>query len=241
MFIVAGSCEQENNDLVLSFLSLRRAIGVLGLFLPFALALYGLATDAVLTSMSAYYYSPMREVFVGTLCALAVFFWSYEGYRNAGAEVISDKGTARVAAVSVALVALAPIGRGAKLPADARPESGCTLIECLLGAQATTVLHIGAAGTFFGALAVYCLVLFVRGGDDSSEKRAAKVIYRVCGVLIILCIVPAGLLELTGLDQISPPATIFWLEAVATVAFAVSWLVKGRSARRLVDGVASIC
>lgn len=69
----SGAAQKADNDLVLSFLSVRRAIGCLGYFLPLALIAYGLSLgDGILTSISAYYYTPMREVFVGTLCAIAV-------------------------------------------------------------------------------------------------------------------------------------------------------------------------
>ena len=99
--------QAAQNDLVLSFLSVRRAIGALGFFLPVALALYGLIAGDLRASMSAYFYSPMREIFVGTLCAQAVFLWSYEGYRDPG-RMITDKLVARIASVAAALIALAP-------------------------------------------------------------------------------------------------------------------------------------
>ncbi|MEO1960303.1 MAG: hypothetical protein ABGW82_04910, partial [Paracoccus sp. (in: a-proteobacteria)] len=100
-----GIIQKAENDLVLSFLAVRRAIGLLGFFLPVVLILWGLAAPAGLfRSISAAYYSPMREIFVGTLIAQAVFLWSYEGYRPRGSEIVSDKATARVAAVSAALI-----------------------------------------------------------------------------------------------------------------------------------------
>ena len=94
-----GIWQKSHNDLVLSFLAVRRAIGALGFFLPLALLAYGLSTGDLLPSISSAYYSPMREVFVGCLMAQAVFLWSYEGFRPDAGDLVSDKATARVAAV----------------------------------------------------------------------------------------------------------------------------------------------
>ncbi|NPB31586.1 hypothetical protein G7L58_23860, partial [Shigella sonnei] len=71
-----GAQQRADNDLVLSFLRVRRAIGLLGFFLPAALIVWGIVFGhGILPSISASYYSPMREIFVGTLCANAVFLW----------------------------------------------------------------------------------------------------------------------------------------------------------------------
>ena len=71
-----------SDSLVLSYLALRKAIGVLGIALPFVLALGGMLLDGpgIQTTISNYYYTSMRNVFVGTLCAIGVFLLSYRGY-----------------------------------------------------------------------------------------------------------------------------------------------------------------
>ena len=73
----------NNSDtLVWSFLALRKAIGLLGTFLPLvlwlgALILFGTRMQS---SVSAYYHTGMGNVFVGTLCAIGVFFCACRGY-----------------------------------------------------------------------------------------------------------------------------------------------------------------
>ncbi|MCF3972647.1 hypothetical protein [Paracoccus salsus] len=231
-----GSSQKAHNDLVLSFLAVRRAIGALGYFLPAALIVYGLFTGGILTSISAAYYSPMREIFVGTLIAQAVFLWSYEGFRPDAGDLITDKTTARVAAVAVALVALSPTSP-AKAPEASSAD--CTLLQCVLGPNLSATLHLTAATVFFAALAVYCLVLFVKGDVDGPEKRASNRIYRICGWLIVGSIGLIGVLFLTGLDDaLDGLRPVFWLETVATLAFATSWMVKGDALRPLVRSVA---
>ena len=87
---------------------------------------------------------------------------------------------------------------------------------------------------FFGALAVFCLVLFVRGSEGSTEKAASNRIYRVCGWTIVGSMAAIGLLMVAPdplQARLVPLRPVFWLETLATVAFAVSWLVKGDALR----------
>lgn len=235
-----GMSQKAHNDLVLSFLAVRRAIGGLGFFLPLALLGYGLLTGNPLPSISSAYYSPMREIFVGTLIAQAVFLWSYEGFRPDADDLITDKGTARVAAIAVALVALVPTAPGQALPEG----QACTLLQCLADGLApglSSAIHLGAAAVFFGALAVYCLVLFTKGRVDGPEKDASNRIYRLCGWTIIASMGLIGLIAATGLgDRLAGLRPVFWLETVATFAFATSWMVKGDAMRPLVRGVAAL-
>ena len=224
---ISGAIQRADNDLVLSFLRVRRAIGLLGFFLPAALIAYSIGFGTgIRPSISDYYYTPMREVFVGTLSAIAVFLWSYEGYRPRPGEWLSDLMAARIASMGALAVALAPT-----LP-DAPVL--CTLSQCVLGDRAASIVHFAGAFAFFGALAAFCLVLFVRGAEDDPEKRASNRIYRACGWTILaalaaIALVHFGPAALTG--RLAAFDLVFWLEVVATLAFAVSWLVKGDALR----------
>ena len=66
---------EANNYLVISYLSLRKAIGFIGLLLPVVLALGNLllGSAGLETSISRYYYTNMGNVFVGSLCAIGTF------------------------------------------------------------------------------------------------------------------------------------------------------------------------
>ena len=241
--VKSGPQQQADNELVLSFLSVRRAIGLLGYFLPLVLIVYGLwSPDGILGSISAYYYTPMREVFVGTLCAQAVFLWSYEGYRDPDPALITDRNIARLAAIGVLLVALMPTAEAnAYKAAEAAPVTmdrpvDCTLAQCLLGDQTASMIHNLGAFLFFGALAVFCLVLFVKGGTETPEKRARQRIYRICGWIIIAAMALMAVVSLGGLtERLAHLRPIFWLEVAASFAFATSWLVKGDSLHPLVQ------
>jgi hypothetical protein len=74
-----------DNLLVISYLTLRKVIGLLGLALPF-LAMVGarlLFHTGLQVSLSAYYHTGMRDVLVGILFAIGFFLGGYKGYERA--------------------------------------------------------------------------------------------------------------------------------------------------------------
>ena len=81
------SQESPNTDtsfsLVISYLTLRRIIGILGIAFPVILAagncLFG-NHHAIQTSISSYYHTIMRDVFVGILTAVGLFLFTYKGH-----------------------------------------------------------------------------------------------------------------------------------------------------------------
>lgn len=238
----SGAEQRVDNDLVLSFLRVRRAIGLLGFFLPVALVGYSLTLGSgLLPTISDYYYSPMREVLVGSLCAIAVFLWSYEGYDPRPGEWLSDLVAARTAALGALAVAWAPIRPD--LPLGCReadpPPLICTASQDAFGETFAYALHWLGAAAFFGALAAFCLVLFVRGTARTQEKAASNRIYRICGWTIVGCMAAIASVKIGGfgasLTALNP---VFWLETLATFAFATSWMVKGDSLRPVVRAVA---
>ncbi|MDO5705802.1 MAG: hypothetical protein Q4G49_12135, partial [Paracoccus sp. (in: a-proteobacteria)] len=101
--------QEAQNDLVLSFMAVRRAVGLLGFFLPLALLGWSvMQRQPILPTISDYYYSPAGVVFTGTLCAIAVFLWSYEGFRRLRDEFFSDLVVARIASVGALGTAMFP-------------------------------------------------------------------------------------------------------------------------------------
>ncbi|WP_394992285.1 hypothetical protein [Emticicia sp.] len=73
---------------LISYLYLRKAVGFLGFLLPIILVFGALLIGngsikncrEVQSSISDYYHTRMRDIFVGTLCAIALFLFSYKGY-----------------------------------------------------------------------------------------------------------------------------------------------------------------
>lgn len=210
MIVVVRTVEQS---LVLSYLGLRRAVGYIGIGLPFVLLAGGLLRGGPLPgSISAYYYTGLRDVLVGALFAVATFLISYRyGSPDTGASTLAG-----VTAIGAALFPTVP----------AAP----TVQERIVGA-----MHLTFAGVFFLTLAYFCLFLFTRTDQPEPTRRKAQrnVVYRTCGVLIVACIVLAVLAD-TLLPRPLVDAThpVFWLESVAIIAFGLSWLVKGETILR---------
>jgi hypothetical protein len=67
---------------LISYLTLRKLIGLIGLLLPFALVIINmlLIRQAEMQgSMSGYYYTDVRGILIGSLCAIGVFLFAYRG------------------------------------------------------------------------------------------------------------------------------------------------------------------
>src|SRR4051794_40937799 len=98
----------DTANFVASFLFMRRGIGILGVALPIALPLlYGIIAGQwhLLNSMSRYYYTDTRNIFVGTLCAIGVFLFCYR-YKPSDFWVSNAAG---LAAITVALCPTTPM------------------------------------------------------------------------------------------------------------------------------------
>lgn len=100
--------ENPDNSLVLSYLGLRKAVGIIGILLPFVLVFGKILLDGsgIESSISSYYYTIMRDVFVGSLCAIAMFLLSYRGYEHA--DSVAGK-LAAILALGTALFPTSPI------------------------------------------------------------------------------------------------------------------------------------
>jgi hypothetical protein len=207
----------EQRAMAVSYLDLRKAIGVIGVCLPIVVWLGALIlTGTTLQgSISSYYYTVMSGVLVGSLCATGVFLLFY---RYAPA----DFWIANVAGVAAIGVALFPTA----------PDRDVTPTQNSIG-----YVHLGCASVFFGALAIFCFV-FTRSATESAEtsrKRLRNIIYRICGVTIVLCLIGAvvvGFIDPGPIKQLQP---LFWLESFAIFAFGVSWFIKGETLGLLAD------
>ncbi|WP_181776448.1 DUF998 domain-containing protein [Amycolatopsis pittospori] len=198
-----------SDNLVRNYLFLRRAIGFLGIGLPFVLVFGKVLVDGggLLNSISGYYYSGMRDVWVGTMCAIGVFLFSYRGYGRV------DDIAGNIAAVAAVGVALFPTTPGNGTRADA-----------IIG-----MVHLGFAAVFFLTLAFFCIVLFTKSDKEipGARKPERNRLYVASGVIMLVCL---ALIVLCGLffdDLTKSLYPALWLESVAILAFGVAWLTKG--------------
>ena len=221
--------ENNSGSVVMSYLTLRKVVGLLGVSLPFIL-LFGAPivfnTGKIEESISDYYHTGMGDVFVGTIFVIGTFLLSYKGYEK------KDDRAGDLACFFAVGLALFPTS-----PSD--PST----FEQIVG-----YAHAVFAALFFLTLAYFSLCLFTKTEKNkppTKQKRRRNQIYRVCGYTILVSVVlviiyyalekfepdlPSYLTNLTQVLGAYKP--VFWLEALLVVAFGVSWLTKGEAILR---------
>jgi len=210
---VAVKQGDSDDPLVLSYLGLRKVVGIIGFALPLVL-IFGkilLQGGGIEDSISSYYYTDLRGWFVGSLCAIGVFLLSTRGYD------IRDAIAGRLACVLAVTVAMFPTTQPSPLcPAPA-------------GSYVSKIHWISAA-LLFATLAYFCLALFTEGSKAPTRRKGTRnVVYRVCGGLIIFSILSIGVIKVVpGVEcKLSAFSPVFWFESLAVFSFAVAWLTKG--------------
>lgn len=190
---------------------LRRGIGLLGMALPFVLAIGNAVITGSFTllgSISAYYHTGMRDVFVGAMCAIGIFLICYRYERL-------DDVLSSIAGVLAIVVALVPATQDETATAFGR---------------AVGQVHLLATAALFLLLAYFCFFVFTKKAPGkavvTTRKRIRNAIYVLCGLIILAAIAIAvasrDLPEATR-DVVKP---LFWCETAAILAFGLAWMVK---------------
>ena len=142
----------DENQLVISYTLLRQVVGWIGTLLPIVL-LAGLAISSTQSrpdSMSGYYYTDMRNVFVGALCALGAFLGAYDGYDDL------DRWITNIAGFCAVGVAFCPTKPTVCVPgAHACPAS--SVAQLSTGQQVVGDIHVFFAVTTFVMLGLMAL------------------------------------------------------------------------------------
>jgi len=221
-----GKDQEDKNELVTSYLEVRKFIGLTGISLPIFLLLFSVIADGSgpKGSISAYFYSGGREILVGSLFAIGVFLFAYKGFDKDKRQP-TDKLVSRLAAVGAIGIAFAPMDWAAS---GSPVEPVCTWLQCTLTGGVTKYLHGAFAVLFFGSLATFCLVNFQRcadGAEPDAEKLFRNGIFKMLGWIIVIGTVgfiAGSIWDFGG-------AFVFWAESVAVVAFGLSWIIKGEA------------
>jgi 4-amino-4-deoxy-L-arabinose transferase-like glycosyltransferase len=205
---------EATDPAVLTYLALRKAVGWVALLLPFALAIpwWIFGGHQLETSISGYYYTGMRNLFVGSLCAIAMFMLCCRGYD------LKDE----IAGIFSSICALGV----AFFPTE--PDANATATQHEVG-----IAHYTFAVLLFSTLAYFCLVLFrmtARNRKMTLQKRQRNRVYVVCGWAIIASMVLIAVLKLMKVHYLAGSlAPTFCFESTALLAFGVAWLVKGET------------
>jgi hypothetical protein len=216
----------DENQLVISYTLLRQVVGWIGTLLPIVL-LVGVAissTQARPDSMSGYYYTDMRNVFVGALCALGAFLGAYDGYDDL------DRWITNIAGFCAVGVAFCPTKPTVCVPGpQVCPAS--SVAQLSTGQQVVGDIHVFFAVTTFVMLGLMAL-RFAKGGKTpppAQDSIRENWIYCASGITILSCVLLAVLSNLLPASVNAHWPLLFIFEAVAVFSFGVSWFVKGRT------------
>ena len=206
-----------------SYLLIRTVVGLLGIALPFVLvgvdALFLQGSVVLRDSLSAYYFTGARDLFVGALCIIGCLLMTY----LAAQPHTLDFWLSLVAGTALLAVALFPTRRPSVDPGPLTP------LQRALGEDAVAAVHFVGAGVFILGLAALCFVFAHR--DAKYGAGAARVrLHRTCGVLIVAAVGWALLGFWLPLD-LGWVTSLYLAEVVSTWSFGLSWLVKGYDLR----------
>lgn len=200
----ANFCSAPAAYVAQTYFVLRMVIAGGAIALPPALLMWATVDPRVefVDSISAFYYSPARGLFVGTLVAIGVALVAYRGYTRGENWLLNMAGTLAV------VVALFP-----------------TEDPAVPGLSFVSVVHAVAAVTFFILAA---LSIFFYGQEtvasipDPEQRRSYGRVYRLL-VVLVLALPVAALLIAWLMDS---TMALFLVETAALYAFATFWIVK---------------
>lgn len=211
---------KRNRSIIISYLTLRKLIGILGILLPFICVLGGFlfANLPVGSSISSYYHTNMRDFFVGLLVGVSLFLLTYKGYE-------------RIDNIITSIIGLTGLGI-AIFPCLNSIASTEPVGIFQISPIVSNKIHLISAFTFFFLLAINSIFIFtLTKSKDIPKTRNKKIrnyIYIGCGVIILLSLLILFIRSLVG-AEVENSKTLLVFETIMLLAFGISWLVKGET------------
>ena len=213
-----------------SYLIIRALVGVIGIVLPVVFIIgetfFLRAGVRVRGSISAYYHTSTRDLFVGGLTVIGFLLLTY----MAGRKRRPDWWLSSTAGIGVLGLTYFPTNRihvaeGAPLCGATPEPAGCAPVQQYLGENVVATIHFTSAAVFILSLAGISFYFACRARAKGNELVAG--IHRVSGWVILAAvgwIIAGGLLK----ANLGPLTPLYLGEIVSVWAFAVSWLVAAR-------------
>jgi hypothetical protein len=208
--------------LAANYLYLRKVVGWLGTLLPLillvanpiALSIEHSSCGWLPNSVSGYYYTPARNIFVGALCGLGLFLIAYVG-ADLGDRVITD-----LAGVFALGVAFFPTTATVTSPASPACE---TVSQLSSRQQIIGDVHAVSSVLFF----LFLAWMAIRFATSDSPRRNR--VYWICAIVIVASVVAAVVTNFLPASLRPSFPYLFLYEGVGIFAFGVSWFVDDQT------------
>ncbi len=228
---------------VKSYMNVRFFVGLIGLLLPLSLSFFITWTTGrwwhIEDSFSAFYYTGSRDIFVGSLCAVGVFLFSYKlSDRNADGVPTRESRVSTLGGLGALVLAIFPTSRPPSVDAALTP------LQARFGEGTVSNIHFIGAAVFIVSLMLVAIEFARAEGPDSPRPLDQNVDHEaqmarrrlmwwvhIGAATAIFC---AGAFYIIY-SRTNPDFryTLYITEFVTSVAFGVSWLVKGAETFRL--------
>ncbi len=216
-----SSASEKTRPELISYLTLRKTVGIQGILLPLIMIAGSFILGdcrEIQKSISAYYHTNMRNMFVGIISAIALFLFAYKGYDR------KDGIAGSLGGIFALCVAFFPASVSA-------PFTVC--IPGPIDNGIIHTIHFISAGLFFIVLSYFSLFLFTRKKPPVTKRKIIRNrFYCAFGGGILFCLALMILYYFYMEDRFPPLQKydpIFWLEALAMWCFGASWLIKGET------------
>ena len=218
--------KEVDNELVLSYQTLRNLIGFSGMLLPLAL-IYLTVRDQgdplIQPSISHYFYTSSGDIFVVILCIIGVFLFTHQGYNR------WDKFWNTIAGLAAICIAFNPTKSIKPIDGISKHTHQYEVPEIF-----NFEWHFIFALLFFASIAYITLFLFTKSKNNnpSPQKKRRNRLYYISGSLIVLSLILLALFFIFKdnlNNELKRLPVVFILETIAVEAFALSFLTKGET------------
>lgn len=237
----------QKDDFLISYLTLRRLIGYLGILLPFLCwsvnalfnhinllnnplfvdesqsAVYIAGAD-LKSSISRFYYTTAGPLFIGVMTTVAIFLFCYKGYREREEDRFSwltDKLVTTFAACCALGIVVFPTGSTDRITDN---------LYIFVTSELVGKIHLGFAAAFFFSMALMSIINFRRQPGKQLLKNVEGRLYLVCGWGIIVCLLLLLIKMVFADDKVWLWGHfVYILEVFMLLFFGISWLVKGKN------------
>jgi hypothetical protein len=193
-----------------SYRSLRQMVGVLGICLPFMLAIA--ISGPLKQSISYYYYTEMSTVLTGILIAFGLILFTYRRGTAEDKGWLSENRLTNAGGVFILLVALVPT----------KYEGDTESLLYMHKGGIRHCIHVASAVLFIFSMGLMVLLKF-------SKAKYYQTLYKILGSLVMLGLAFTIFAFVYQKDQNQQlfNGAIFWGESFSMFFFGIAWLRRG--------------